>query len=120
VKRRERTRHLIELGGLVTKAGLVELTDGRAAIYGALLAAADQLRDEAREQTLVRWGRRGHRPFLAEIAEKEERRGGAQVRCFAAMQSRQTRHGWRVRHCQIAAGANRHRGPETDRRDLPD
>ncbi|MBW4655698.1 MAG: conjugal transfer protein TraD [Kaiparowitsia implicata GSE-PSE-MK54-09C] len=27
VKRRERTRQLIELGGLVVKAGLVELTD---------------------------------------------------------------------------------------------
>lgn len=27
VKRRERTRHLIELGGLVVKAGLVDLTD---------------------------------------------------------------------------------------------
>jgi hypothetical protein len=27
VARRERTRHLIELGGLVQKAGLVELTD---------------------------------------------------------------------------------------------
>ncbi len=26
--RRERTRHLIELGGLVQKAGLVELVDG--------------------------------------------------------------------------------------------
>jgi len=25
-----------------------------------------------------------------------------------------------VRHCQIAAGANRHRGPETDRRNLRD
>jgi hypothetical protein len=76
VKRRERTRHLIELGGLVAKAGLVELTgDNRAAIYGALLTAADRLRDEEREQTLVLWSRRGHRAFLAEMTEKEERRG---------------------------------------------
>src|SRR5579872_2291682 len=67
VKRRERTRHLIELGGLVVKAGLVELTgDDRAAIYGALLAAADRLRDQEREQTLVLWRRRGHRAFVAE------------------------------------------------------
>ena len=37
VKRRERTRQLIELGGLVAKADLVELTDDdRAALYGAL------------------------------------------------------------------------------------
>jgi hypothetical protein len=39
VQRRERTRHLIELGGLVQKAGLVELTDDdRATLYGALMA----------------------------------------------------------------------------------
>lgn len=76
VKRRERTRHLIELGGLVAKAGLVELTgDDRAAIYGALLAAADRLRDEERRQTLLLWSRRGHRVFVAESAEKDERRG---------------------------------------------
>lgn len=38
MQRRERTRHLIELGGLVQKAGLVDLTgDDRATIYGALL-----------------------------------------------------------------------------------
>ncbi|TIP30247.1 MAG: conjugal transfer protein TraD, partial [Mesorhizobium sp.] len=34
VERRNRTRHLIELGGLVVKAGIVELTnDDRAIIY---------------------------------------------------------------------------------------
>ena len=77
VKRRERTRHLIELGGLVAKAGLVELTaDDRAAIYGALLTAADRLRDEECQQTLVLWRRRGHRAFAAEMTEKEEGRGG--------------------------------------------
>jgi len=76
VKRRERTRHLIELGGLVVKAGLVELTaDDRAAIYGALLTAVDRLRDDERGQTLVLWSRRGHRAFVAEMAEKDERRG---------------------------------------------
>jgi len=76
VKRRERTRHLIELGGLVAKAGLVELTgDDRAAIYGALLTAADRLCDQERQQTLALWARRGHRAFAAETAEKEERRG---------------------------------------------
>jgi Conjugal transfer protein TraD len=76
VKRRERTRHLIELGGLVAKAGLVELTgDDRAAIYGALLTAADCLRDQEREQTLVLWRRCGHRAFVAEMAEKEDGRG---------------------------------------------
>jgi Conjugal transfer protein TraD len=79
VKRRERTRHLIELGGLVAKAGLVELTgDDRAAIYGALLTAADRLRGEERQQTLILWGRRGHRAFVAEMAEREEEPDGGE------------------------------------------
>ena len=44
MQRRERTRHLIELGGLVQKAGLVELTDDdRATLYGALLDLAGGL-----------------------------------------------------------------------------
>ena len=43
--RRERTRHLIELGGLVQKAGLVELLDDdRATLLGAFLELADRLR----------------------------------------------------------------------------
>ena len=42
MQRRERTRHLIELGGLVQKAGLVELTDDdRATLYGAMLDLAE-------------------------------------------------------------------------------
>jgi conjugative transfer protein TraD len=45
VQRRKRTRHLIELGGLVMKAGVVDLTgDDRATILGALLWMADKLR----------------------------------------------------------------------------
>ena len=47
VKRRERTRQLIELGGLVVKAGLVELADDdRATLYGAFLTVAAKLRGE--------------------------------------------------------------------------
>ena len=47
VKRRERTRQLIELGGLVVKAGLVELADDdRAALYGAFLTVAAKLREQ--------------------------------------------------------------------------
>lgn len=64
VKRRERTKQLIELGGLAVKAGLVELTDDdRAALYGAFLAVADKLRGEERDQALVRWQRKGKRAF---------------------------------------------------------
>ena len=62
--RRERTRHLIELGGLVHKAGLVELTDDdRAVLLGAFLAVADKLQGDAREQALTLWRRRGSRAF---------------------------------------------------------
>src|SRR3569623_1307584 len=45
VKRRERTRQMIELGGLIAKAGLIELTDDdRAVILGALAEAEARLR----------------------------------------------------------------------------
>jgi len=47
VERRKRTRHLIELGGLVVKARIVELTgDDRATILGALLWMADKLQSD--------------------------------------------------------------------------
>ena len=70
VKRRERTRQLIELGGLIAKADLVELTgDDRAAILGLLVEAAAALRGEGREQQLLLWRRRGRRAFLTEDAE---------------------------------------------------
>ena len=60
MKRRERTRHLIELGGLVVKAGLVELTgDDRAVLYGAFIELANMLRSEERERTILLWRRQG-------------------------------------------------------------
>lgn len=66
-KRRERTKQLIELGGLVVKAGLVDLTDDdRATLYGAFLAVADKLSGEDRDYALVRWHRKGKRAFEAE------------------------------------------------------
>ena len=67
VKRRERTRHLIELGGLVVKANLVELTnDDRAALYGAFLDLAGTLQGENREQAAAVWRSRGSRAFRRE------------------------------------------------------
>ncbi|ODU30008.1 conjugal transfer protein TraD [Sphingopyxis sp. SCN 67-31] len=67
MKRRERTRHLIELGGLVVKAGLVDLTDDdRAALYGAFLTVAGKLQGEERRNALALWKRRGKRAFEAE------------------------------------------------------
>ena len=74
-ERRERTRHLIELGGLVQKAGLVELTDDdRATLLGAFLELADQLQEQEEERhggkqavsradLLTLWRRRGLRAF---------------------------------------------------------
>ncbi len=64
VKRRERTRHLIELGGLVAKAGLIALTDDdRAVIFGALVEVAARLRGDDRDQMLMLWRRRGKHAF---------------------------------------------------------
>ena len=65
--RRERTRHLIELGGLVQKAGLVDLTDDdRATIYGALLELVGRARSDDHGDVLALWKRRGRRAFDAE------------------------------------------------------
>ena len=64
VKRRERTRQLIELGGLVAKAGLIDLTeDDRAVLFGLLVEGAVKLRGPEREQQLLLWQRRGRREF---------------------------------------------------------
>ncbi|AOF98844.1 conjugal transfer TraD family protein (plasmid) [Blastomonas sp. RAC04] len=64
VKRRERTRQLIELGGLIAKAELIDLTDDdRAVILGLLIEAAAKLKGESREQDLLLWRRRGARAF---------------------------------------------------------
>lgn len=67
VKRRERTRQLIELGGLIVKAELVELTDDdRAMLYGAFLWMADKLRSDQGDHAAALWKRRGKRAFEAE------------------------------------------------------
>jgi len=68
IKRRTRTRQLIELGGLVAKAGLVELADDdRATLYGAFLWMASKLQSEEGEHALTRWKRRGKRAFESEV-----------------------------------------------------
>jgi len=64
VKRRVRTRQLIELGGLVVKSGLVALTDDdRPAILGVLVEGAATLQGEFSEEALILWRRRGTRAF---------------------------------------------------------
>jgi hypothetical protein len=67
VERRERTRHLIELGGLVQKSGLVELAgDDRATLYGAMLDLAGRANGDDSANALALWKRRGKRAFDAE------------------------------------------------------
>jgi len=64
MKRRERTRQLIELGGLVAKAGLIEATeDDRAVIFGALVEIVARLRSDDAAQLILLWRRRGQRAF---------------------------------------------------------
>ena len=67
MQRRERTRQLIELGGLVQKAGLVDLlADDRAALYGALLQMADTLSGHSGVHALALARRRGKQAFEEE------------------------------------------------------
>ena len=74
MERRERTRRLIELGGLVQKAGLVELTgDDRAALFGGLLTLADVLSGSTREPLLASWRHRGKRAFEADQIARAQR-----------------------------------------------
>lgn len=72
VRRRERTRQLIELGGLIAKAELIDLTDDdRAVILGLLIEAAAKLKGENRDQQLLLWRRRGARAFAQkQLAER--------------------------------------------------
>lgn len=54
------TRRLIELGGPVIKAGLIDLTDDdRATLYGALVSVAERLRSYERKNILALWQRKG-------------------------------------------------------------
>jgi len=69
VERRKRTRHLIELGGLVVKAGIVELTgDDRAILYGAMLWVAEKLNSEDGEHARGVWTKLGKMAFEEERA----------------------------------------------------
>ena len=71
MQRRTRTRHLIELGGLVQKAGLADLADDdRATLYGAMLELAAKGRED--RDRLILWKRRGKRAFDAEGAGKDD------------------------------------------------
>ncbi|PIT05466.1 conjugal transfer protein TraD [Bradyrhizobium nitroreducens] len=67
VERRKRTRHLIELGGLVIKSRIVDLTnDDRATILGALLWMAEKLKSDERDRALALWAGKGKQAFEME------------------------------------------------------
>lgn len=71
MERRARTRQLIELGGLVIKSGLVNLTDDdRTAIYGALIEVVARAHDAGGDQHVAMWRRRGKRAFEADARER--------------------------------------------------
>lgn len=77
--RRERTKHLIELGGLVQKAGLVSLADDdRALLYGAFLDLAIRLQGNGGSQAKLLYRRRGARAFATEAEETSRTKGGTQ------------------------------------------
>ncbi|GLQ81476.1 hypothetical protein GCM10007881_49970 [Mesorhizobium huakuii] len=64
VERRKRTRQLIELGGLVVKAGIVDLTnDDRTIIYGALLWIAAKLQSDEGGHARGLWAAKGKQAF---------------------------------------------------------
>ena len=64
VERRKRTQRLIELGGLVVKAGVAELTgDDRATIFGALLWMAVKLQSDQGERARALWAAKGKQAF---------------------------------------------------------
>lgn len=72
IERRKRTRHLIELGGLVVKAGIADLTgDDRAIILGALLWMAEELKSNQGEQARALWGAKGKQAFEADPATRK-------------------------------------------------
>jgi hypothetical protein len=69
VERRKRTRHLIELGGLVIKSGIVDLTgDDRATIFGALLWIVDRLKSDQGEHARELWAAKGKLAFDVDSA----------------------------------------------------
>ena len=79
MKRRERTSHLIELGGLVGKTGLVELTDDdRAMLLSLMVEAAAKLQSETGDQVLAIWRRHRSHAFATE-RYRNDRRAAADV-----------------------------------------
>jgi len=83
-ERKQRTRRLIEAGGLVDKAGLLELDSN--ALYGALLSLRDGVSDK---DQVSKWTARGGRAFDREARLRDEGKEPI-VLTFAAALDRDT------------------------------
>jgi hypothetical protein len=93
IGRRKRTRHLIELGGLVVKSGVVDLTgDDRVIILGALLWMADKLEGVDREKALALWAEKGKRAFHDDCASVSPNDAPPST-CRGYRKGRSPRHG---------------------------
>ncbi|HDZ71434.1 MAG TPA: conjugal transfer protein TraD, partial [Aurantimonas coralicida] len=58
---------LIELGGLVVKSGIVDLTgDDRAMIYGAMIWVAEKLKSDDGQRARTLWAEKGKEAFATE------------------------------------------------------
>ena len=66
-ERKARTRRLIEAGGLIEKAGLIDLDPN--ALYGALLSLKPSLDDAGK---IASWKAEGGRAFDSEVKAREE------------------------------------------------
>jgi hypothetical protein len=66
-ERKARTRRLIEAGGLIDKAGLLDLDAN--ALYGALLSLRDRAADK---DQLTKWAALGGRAFAREARLRDE------------------------------------------------
>lgn len=90
--RRTRTRHLIELGGLVQKAGLVSITDDdRAMLYGAFLDLAQRMQGDDGSRLRLLFHRCGARTFATEAEQVAAARAEA-ARVRGAERKRETGH----------------------------
>jgi hypothetical protein len=71
VERRKRTRHLIELGGLVVKAGIADLIgNDRTTILGALIWIGEKLKGDQREQARAFWAAKRKQAFDRDSATR--------------------------------------------------
>lgn len=80
-ERRERTRHLIQLGGLVDKAGLPALTSQQSnTLLGALLILADRLANDRNDDFRETCRQRGRAAFDADPQSRPRGRERADAR----------------------------------------